>query len=384
MRTQCVVFKMDSFDTESFNKRVEEAYGDSVIINFSFDKVWLAHLPGLQSRKQSRFRLLKIETGSEAIDYYLVVFCSFINLLFFDLILLLACLKFHPRVLLVEHTYVAIWGGFLRRIGLAGKSIYAAGDWVANDSNKKNLLGHWHCNIVFPRLDAWACRLNDEVLNYTPQIQEARFKFWSRKIPHSEKTYLYKPRVDVARDFIDKKEKKIFFLGNLRHDSGLDVVLSALKELNNRYGCGLTIVGTLGQGFDSFRRLACDQGVSELVEFKGFVETEELNILTEECFCSINLLTSQSSYSSYTVPGKFYHYLQHLLPVITTRGAGPFAQTVIQHGLGRVIDPQPQAFIDAAEDIFNHQKEYKLNILDYIDKIPKMDIHDLLGLKPGV
>ncbi len=287
-------------------------------------------------------------------------------------------IKFRPKVALVEHTYVSIFAGLLRRLGLCNKSIYAAGDWVAGDPNKKRLLGHIHCNIVFPFLDRLACRLNDEVLNYTSQIEDARRNFWGRNVAHSQKFYRYKPCLLVEERSLEGGRANILFLGQIRDDSGLDIAFRAIKEIRKRIDSKIIIVGPENAAYESTKRLACEMGVKEYVDFMGFVKTENLPELTKNCFCALNILTSKCSYSSYTIPGKFYLYLQLALPIITTNSTGGFSRVIREKSLGIVIDPNFKELVEGVNDIYCKQSLYRNHIVEYINSIPDIDIKSLL------
>ena len=375
-RCKAVFFKMYSFDTIVFNKMVLDAYSNPIIINLDFQKIWIAH--GFVFRKTKSISFINITTKNELLNYYIVPFTAFLNLLLCFSLILFIFLKYRPEVALVEHTYVSVFAGFLRRLGLCNKSIYMSGDWVANDPNKTRLLGHIHCNIIFPFLDRIACRLNDEVWNLTSKIESARSNFWGKNITHSQKLYYFKPHLLVEEKSLKRDRLNILFLGQIRNDSGLDLAFCALKEIQKRIDSKIIIVGPENAAYESTKRLACEMGVKEYVDFMGFVKTENLPELTKNCFCALNILTSKCSYSSYTLPGKFYHYLQLALPIITTNSTGVFSEVIIEKSLGIVIEPNIKELVEGLNHIYYKQSMYRNHIVEYINSIPDVDIKYLL------
>jgi len=72
------------------------------------------------------------------------------------------------------------------------------------------------------------------------------------------------------------------------------------------------------------------------------------------------------------------HYLQYLLPVITTEGAGPFTSIIREEELGLVIEPTENAFMSAVNKVYEEFPRYRQNIVQYINSMPKVDIKELI------
>jgi len=139
----------------------------------------------------------------------------------------------------------------------------------------------------------------------------------------------------------------------------------------------LKFIGPSG-GYERIRRMAGDFRIEEHVELLGFVERDRLPQAVSDCFCGVNLLTSPDSYSSYTIPGKLVHYLQFLLPVITTPGAGVMAGVISDNRLGLVIEPRGEEFVGAALKLHLMQDEFRENISGYIAGLPRVEFQELI------
>lgn len=373
-----LVLKMYSYDTAFFNSNILDSYKNPLIINFNFDKIWVEHKPANVSLKHESLPFCKLKMPylhSNA----LLFFETLINFFIYLKITIIPILKYRPKIVLVEHTYVAVVTGFFARMGICQKGIYAAGDWLASDKNKKKVLSYVHSKIVFPFLDFLACQLNDLVINYTPQIAAARYGFWGRNVARNEKSYAYKPKIAIGQDFINTTGNKICFIGNVREDSGLDVVISALASIRKKHDISVAVIGKASSLNDRLIKLSEKIGVSQFVHFMGFIETDKFQEVISDCFCGINILQNVDSYSACTIPGKFFHYLQYLLPVVTTEGGGPFIAIIRKYGLGIVINHSEEEFVCAVAEIYKNQRQYKKNILNYIRSLPELDLKTLLG-----
>ena len=227
--------------------------------------------------------------------------------------------------------------------------------------------------------DYMACKLNDMVLDHTKEIAEARYSFWNKEISKRHGLYKYKPQIKALSTYDDRDRRFICFLGDIRKDSGLAIVISALSEVRKKYDIAIKIIGPENQErYAHLKRLAAELSVEHYVHFLGFVKTDKLAGVLSDCFCGVNLLTSVDSYSSYTIPGKFIHYLQFLLPVLTTKGGGPFVAQIQEKGLGIVIEPHKDKVVGAIIDIYREQNSYRGNIIQYINSQPTMSIREFL------
>ena len=233
---------------------------------------------------------------------------------------------------------------------------------------------------MFPHLDYWACKLNDVVLNYSEHIARARQRFWNKSI--SNKEYYYPIPITINPHIDEMCEKNcICFLGQVRTDSGLELLVPLLPSLNERHGIRLKIVGPETSHLEKIRQLVSAVDADRHVEYVSYIKNDEISRVLADCFCGTNLMTSKNSYSSYTIPGKLIHYLQMLMPLVVTEGVGPFKAVVIEKGLGFVTAPVPEKIEEAILGLFTNQKCYQKRIRRYIENRTTTKISDYFGIK---
>ena len=373
-RIDILAFKCDSFDTETFIEDIISYSSNSIVLVCTVEKIIVGYKSPNVNFGKTIFRHYKYKKQS---SNYFIMFLNFLSFcLLFIRLLTVICWKYRPKVCWIEGNYVATFVGILRKLNLTNKSIYVPGDWLASSSHKR-FWSYISSNLIFTICDYLACKFNDVVLNHTAQIAEARYKFWGRKIAKKEKLYLFNLKIK-AKSNMEKKNNNICFIGSLREDSGLEIIVKALSEIRKFQDIGLKIIGPKNCHSEDLRQLSIRSNVDQYVKILGFVETEQLAEILSDCFCGINLITSTDSYSSYTIPAKIINYLQHLLPVIVTEGVGPLASIIRDNKLGLVIEPSQEAFINSVFKIYTENKQYRENIVCYINSLPKTNIKELI------
>lgn len=366
-----LVFKTDSFDTDSLVKDMLSYSMDSIVLVLGFDsRIRVVHTPeGGQERAIELPRF-----NSERLNRTLAPLLFFFDLAAYAGLLTGACLRHRPRLCWIENTFAAAILGVLKRLGLCGRIIYLPGDWLMPEKRGAGARRYlW--GLLFVVADYAACSSASLVLNSTARITEARRRFWGREIAKREEICPLNMEVKAGAPASGKRQK-ICFLGNVRSDSGLEIVMGSLARMKGNGNISLKVIGP--SGGDAVRDMAASRGIGREIEFAGFVERERLGQALSDCFCGVNLLTDPESYSSYTIPSKIIHYLQFLLPVITTRGAGVMADVITKNGLGIVIEPNEQEFIEAVVGLRERQEEFRQNILAYINGLPRVDFSKLL------
>ena len=366
-----LVFKTDSFDTDSIVKDVLSSGRDAVVLVLGFDRrIRVVHAPGGDAGKTielSRF-------GSARLDRTLAPLLFLSDLAAYVRLFTGVCIRHRPRLCWIENTFAAAILGALRKLGVCGEIIYLPGDWLMPEKRGAGLKRYlW--GLLFIAADYAACRSASLVLNSTDRITEARRRFWGRSIAKREEVYSF--NIEVKAGEARGPGNKICFMGNVRSDSGLEIVVSSLAKMNAEYGVSLKVIGPPGGG-DALSRMAAPYGIGPKIEHAGFVEREMLARAVSDCFCGVNILTDPESYSSYTIPGKIIHYLQFLLPVITTRGAGVMADVIAKNRLGVVIEPNEDEFMEAVMEVRERRDEFRGNILEYIKGLPRVDLVRLL------
>jgi len=377
-RCDLLAFKIESSDTEGFLEDAVAYSDNSVLLVYGFDRITVRHLPPELRGRERSYAFFK--TASPRLNYYLSPLTFVVNIALFAWVLTNFCVRLRPRACWMENTFAAVIAGFLRRCGFCQKAIHIPGDWLVNDSYK-GLFSRIANNFIFPAADYLACRLCDSVLDHSYKITQARLEFWKYPVPRQVGLYEYRPRVKVADTdrLLSAHVRTMAFVGQIRPDSGLNIVLDALRRLWKHHNIRLTVVGPATHEYARFREAVRTMGLEEAVTFAGFLDIHDLPEVLSGCFCGINLLTSASSYSSFTMPGKMMHYIQNLLPMIVSPGIGAFAEVVAERKIGRVIDPGCEAFESAVEDIFGNQEDYRRRILDYVGSIRGTQIAEVVA-----
>ena len=259
-------------------------------------------------------------------------------------------LRFRIKTMVINYTYAAWIGAAMRKLGLVKKMIYSSGDWLAGDKTKKGIWSYMGSEVIFPFFDYWSCRWSDITLNCTQAIGEARFLHWGRKISKKEITYQPKLRIKNPNADLNKLRKNIAFLGNVREDSGLEIALQAIGSMRREVDVVFKILGTNVANNNFLNNMIHKYNADKYIALFGFVERSKFGEVLDDCFCGINLILSQDSYTSKTLPSKIFDYLQFLMPVIVTKNVGPVVEIIKMHKLGLVIEPTEEQFLEAADE----------------------------------
>ena len=375
IRLDTLFLKYNSFDTKAFIQEAAAFSPNSIILVLDFEKIAVKYAaPGLEIR-QSSFRLYY---GKAHISW-LKPFIFLLDLLLMLRLFVSLCLRFKPRTCWIESTYAAFLMCLIKLFGGCQRLIYLPGDWLVNKRHKK-FLSILNCNIIFPKLDYIVSRMSDVVIYGDERLALARHTYWGRKISSSEKIYnpVEFPGISLIQENSTEIKKCICFLGDARLDSGLDIAIRALGDLRQKEDIRLKVIGPPSSQMDNFKNLAKTVRLDRYVTFMGFVQTEALKEALADCFCGLNLLTQRDSYSSYGIPGKQIHYLQFLLSVIATDNAGTLVPIIRQKRLGVIIDPTSEDLQAAVWETFSNQQRYRVNIIDFIKSIKRVNIKTLI------
>lgn len=371
-----LVYKVVSFDSETFEKDALSHYRECLFMKFNKDGIKITHIPEGFNFKTKELNFFK--SKSYKIDYFLYPLIFIYDHVRIFLLFISILLKHKVKVAIVENTYVAVIVGLLRQAGFIKKFIYIPGDWLADKQRKCSLRSYIGSNVIFTFFDYCSCKWSDLVVNATIEICDGRKKFWGKQIAKKEIIFPYLVEIKTTKK-IHGFNNSILFLGNIKRDSGLDIVVGALKSLRKEIDVKLKIVGQFNPETDHLRAQSIKYGVENFVEFLGYVERDEFQGIFSDVFCGINLITTKASYTSSTLPAKVYDYLQFLIPVIVTRNVGPIYEIIKQKDLGIVIDPNEDDFVKACLSIFNSQKRFQGNIVTYFNSLNKNSVEKLIN-----
>jgi glycosyltransferase involved in cell wall biosynthesis len=370
---------MDSFDKKLFSRDILSYSKNSMMFFWDFKGIHLAYKPGhvkwfpttikFPFPKNHNFKNLLL-------PFTWVIF--FGTFLFFAVII---CIIYRPKVCLTENTWVASIFGIARKIGLCKVFIYCTCDWLANQGDK-GFLSRLVNNYLFIFMDYIAIKTCDLADSYSKLVNEARELHWGRTL--AKKTHTrYPPPVDIYSGTLSLKRTNICFLGQVREESGLDLILPLLPELYKNFGAKLKIIGPYSTvERTSIEKKVKNLGLESFVELHGFLPLDELQEAMKDCFCGINLTTSSQSYSSYAVPGKFIQYLQMKIPILASQNNG-IVDIIKENNLGVIIEPSPRLILTSVGTLYKDQKKYIKSILKYAREHPYLSIKDYLKMIDG-
>ena len=349
-RISALIFEMDSYCTDYIVSDITKYNPNSLILIFSSDRINVEYNP--LNLKVKSFKIFKSK--------YLFPLSI---LIYFEKFLFL-CIKYRPKVCWINNTYIAAIIGILCSLGLfKTELIYISGDWLGN---KKETIVQKLGALFFIVFDYLACRLSDKVLNSTVRIREERNKLWDKSISKNEGIC---PVFINIKSLYNIKRDTVCFLGAVMKHSGVDIIINSLDKIRENgfkeQDIKLKIIGSLSQN-EYYSGIS---GISfkSYIKLIDFTERDKLSYVLSDCFCGVNLITNSNTHSSYTIPSKIISYLQFLLPVIATEGCGYFADVIKDNKLGIIIKPIEEEFTNAVVEIFNNQKEYRENIVKYIN-----------------
>ena len=375
-RLDFVSLKMDSFDKNSFSHDILSYSKNSMMVFYGFKGIHLEYKPDHVKWFPTtiKFPSLKNHAFSNLMSPFLWV-------IFFGIFLFLSviiCIIYRPKVCLTENAWVGAVFGIARKIGLCKTFIYCTGDWLANQGNK-GFLSRLANNYLFVFMDYIAITTCDLTDSYSKLCNEARERYWGRKLARNIYSR-YPPPVDIYANIISPKRTNICFLGQVRKDSGLDLILPLLPELHRDIGAKLKIIGP----YSTVERTRIEKtvkslGVEPFVELYDFLPLDELQEVMKDCFCGINLITTADSYSSFAVPGKFIQYLQMKIPILATQNNG-IVDVIKENNLGVIIEPSASLILSSLLNLYKDQKKYTRNIIKYAKDHPYLSIKDYLKM----
>jgi len=382
LRLDAVAFKRESCDSDCFLKDIVAYSSNSVVFLFDAFGIHLAYAP--RELRISRLSLPFLRFQNPKIYYYFypLSFC-FDNFIIFMLFFWLS-LRCRVDTIIME-TYSAAFVGILRKCNLVKKMIYITSDWFVGNKYKRGIWTHVGSNKIFPILDYYACRFADITLNLLDFVAHARFDFWGKKITNKE--FLFHQHLEIKRKHSDarKRNNKIVHIGEVRNDSGLDIVIKSLPLIREKVDVSLKVIGVTNTLHLYLKALARAYNVEKFVDLRGFIPRGNYLDELSDCVCGTNLLTSEGTFTSRSIPSKVVDYLQYLIPVAVSENVGPIAAIIRENNLGQIISPAEPDFIQAYFKIYENQEGIRSNIVAFINASPYTDLKSLFaGCMPAI
>lgn len=374
-KIEILAIKAESFDSETFTGDIKNYEKDSLVALYNRKGLWIEYKPEFVKIKNfypgSAEKIKNITL--RYLLYPLTFFIDHLRVLF---LLLNVSIVYGVKNAIVDASDLAVISGVLRKIGLYSKSIYWCGDWFGGNRTRMGIWTNIGGNVVFPMMDYLAYVLNDLTLNISEDIQKARTQYWRHKTLNKQD--IFRCRLVIKGNKAQEKRNKILFIGNLRNDSGFDIVLNSLKQIKNKK-IEFKLVGGGGYYLDKFKYTVKNLSLENRVNIIGFTERSSFGKVFSDSFCGVNLITSKESYSSKTLPAKIFDYLQFLIPVIVSENLGLISEMIAKYKVGCVISPSVENLIDAVNKVYKNQDIYKKNIHNFLKEYPGENITKYFG-----
>jgi glycosyltransferase involved in cell wall biosynthesis len=369
-----IIYKRESFDSDRLRDDVASYTGNFIFLLFDAKGISCTYSPPGVKIIKTRINFLSFKNRNLYYLFYPLVFLVD-NIRIFKLFFII-CLRFRVKIIFME-TYSAAFVGILRRCNLVKRTIYVTTDWFQGNKNKRGIWSGFGSNLFFPLFDYMACKLNDITLNLTELQSSARYKFWGRKIARREMLFMHHLEIKNKSEHLNNPKNKIVFIGEVRSDSGLGLVIKSLGMIRKRADFSLKIIGPANALHKDLKAIAKRYDVESYVEFLGFVERINYEKALSDCLLGVNLITQKDTFTEKSIPSKIFDYLQYLLPVIATVNIGGLTSVVSENRLGSIIKPTEVEFTEAVIKIYEERGQFVNNIIRFIHARPYTNLKDL-------
>ncbi len=236
---------------------------------------------------------------------------------------------------------LAAAGLVLRRLGKARIVVLWTIDYVPER------FGNPVLNRIYHAFDKLCVRRCDETWNLSPVMEEAR----AARGVHGRQRVVPMGASSTAA-VGPRNTRQLVFVGHLLEKQGVQLVLEALPTILRRLPEARLLVIGDGPYRPALERQAERLGVSQAVEFAGFVEDhhEIERRLAESGVGLAPYDPSQAGFSAYADPGKIKNYLAAGLPVVTTEVAH-ISRELADRRCGVVVPYTAAALSDAVFEI---------------------------------
>ena len=383
-RVDLLLCKFITYDQSWFTQEAL-AYSDNSILYFiDFDKIILKHKP---DHIKGLPRVIYYPSPKNQ-KFYSLTFPFFwapMHILIISILFLYITLRFRPKTVWTDNTWVGgLWSILKILIGF-DCFIYDSRDWIATDS-KKSFFSYFANNVVWPRVDYLATVTSDLQINITERVRLMRNQFWKKEVSQNLVLYGYPLPIKIAKEATDRHKNNICYVGQIREDTGLELLIPLMPKLYETHGIKLKILGpaTLHHKEphkNKIMHLVSSGGFGNYVQFYDWIDSEEeFHNTIKDCFCGISLFTSSTSYHSMAIPGKISVYLQMVIPLLVTHGNGDFTEVIKKYDLGYVINPDRNEIMDPILNLYNKQQYFSKNIRNYAEKFTQKTVTEYINL----
>lgn len=265
----------------------------------------------------------------------------------------------------------AFSGIFLKWLGKVDKVVYYAIDFVPHRFESKILdkIYHW--------VDKFCVKHCDITWNLSPRMIEGREEYLNLNKKYRKKQILVPEGV-----WLDRIERlpieqinlhHAVFLGQLKERLGVHKAIEAVPKILQSIPDFKFIIIGKGGDKEKFEKLACDLGVSEHIDFKGFIpDHRDAEKIIAQCAVGIATYSDEErTFSYFCDPSKTKIYMGCGLPVVMT-DVFYNAKEIENAGAGKVVnfnsDEIAQAVVNIMSDR-NRLEKYRKNAVDYVQNL---------------
>lgn len=199
--------------------------------------------------------------------------------------------------------------------------------------------------FILPKLKK-TITVSQSIANYYDKLYGTKFKV-VRNLPKFE-------NVVLSSKIVDKKEKKIIYQGAINKGRGLELMIQAMKYLNNHK---LLIVGD-GDILVSIQKMIEDMAMQYKVILLGKKKPEELKELTKEADIGLSLEEDLGLNYRYALPNKLFDYIHAEIPVLVS-DLPEMKSIVYKYEVGEIlVDRTPQGLANQIDKMTNLPKTF--------------------------
>lgn len=211
----------------------------------------------------------------------------------------------------------AVCGLVLKFFGKVKKTVYYTIDY--NPQRFKN----GFLNFIYHRIDSICVKFCDKTWNLSSgMVVEREKKGLSVKYKEKQITVPIGTDIEITpKPYEAVNRFTLIYMGVLLERQGLQLVISILPRLKERFPeIKLLVIGA-GPYKENLKKIVCDLKLEKEVEFKGLIESHQ-EVLKLLSVCAIGLaayVQDKDNPTQYTDPGKPKAYLSAGVPVIITK-----------------------------------------------------------------
>ena len=380
-RLDFLSLRWDSYDRVAFFKDALSYSKNSIIMFRDFNYLRLSHKPDHIKRFPLTIKL-RLSVKNHFLQQAFLLYSILLTQILLPAYL---CARYRPKICVTDAPLIAAVYGIAKKIKLCKRIIYHGSDWFLVNK-KRTPLKYIALFFAFYYPDYLAVSWSDLVIDVSPEVKKLRTQYW-RKDVIKRGIITFPVPMQINGSTNDSHRKHICFLGKIREASGLNILLSTLPKLNEKYGVKFKLFGPENHTRDAFQKKVKEQGLESLIDFHGWINMETEQALIRDCFCGVNLLnSSEDNHSIFVTPGKVMHYMQNLIPpLITENSALPlFINLLKKNNWGITTELNPEKIKSAIEHLFQNQQFFRENLKKYAADYPYMSIVETIGKIEGL